>query len=148
MSQQVQFTDPRTATVYTWPVNPGYDGITQAAQKQRQIERTSNTGNVGATKQQGDDGPYIVHWEPVIFHAAHEQALWQWYMLCKTQTIYLTDWNGEVFEGQIITLGRQQLGAVAGPGDTTTRRFYCKYIFEFEVYRFVSGILAAAGVAA
>lgn len=148
MSQQVVFTNPRTGGTYTWPINPGYDGVTQAMQKQRQIQRTSNTGNVGATKQQGDDGPAIMHWEPLIFHQAHETALWQWYVLCKTQTIYLTDWNGETFEGQIITLGRQWVGAIAGPGDTTARRGYAKYVFEFEVYRFVSGVLASAGVAA
>ena len=43
-------------------------------QKQRQIQRTSNTANVGATKQQGDDGPMVLHWEPLIFHLAHELA--------------------------------------------------------------------------
>jgi hypothetical protein len=148
MPQQVVFTDPRTSHTYTWPINPGYDGITQAAQKQRNIQRTSNTANVGATKQQGDDGPMIIHWEPLIFHIAHETALWQWWMLCKLQTIYLTDWDGETFEGQIITLGRQQIGALSGPGDTLQRGFYCKYTFEFEVYRFVSGLLATAGVVA
>ena len=148
MAQQVVFTDPRTSGTYVWQVNPPYDGITQPAQKQRQIQRTSNTANVGATKQQGDDGPMIHHWEMPVFHTAQETAFWQWYMLCKTQTIYLTDWNGDVFEGQIITLGRQWIGALAGPGDTTARRGYAKYIFEFEVYRFVSGLMAAAGVAA
>jgi hypothetical protein len=148
MSQQVLFTNPKTGATYIWPINPGYDGVTQAAQKQRQIERTSNTANVGATKQQGDDGPYIIHWEPLIFHAAHETALWQWYAICKLQTIYLTDWNGEECEGQIITLSRQQIGALGGPGDTNSRLFYCKYVFEFEVYRFISGVLANAGVAA
>ncbi|MFL5861085.1 MAG: hypothetical protein ACJ780_09930 [Solirubrobacteraceae bacterium] len=145
---QVVFTNPRTSATYTWPINPGYDGMTQAAQKQRQIARTSNTANVGATKQQGEDGPIILHWEPLIFHAAHEQALWEWYVLCKLQTIYLTDWNGEKSEGQIITLGRQWLGAIAGPGDTTERRGYAKYVFEFEVYRLISGVMAAAGVQA
>ena len=148
MSQQVRFTDPRTGAHYDWPINPGYGGVTQAASKQRQIERTSNTGNVGATKQQGDDGAIIIHWEPLIFLASHETALWQWYVLCKAQTIYLTDFNGEAFEGQIITLGRQWIGAIAGPGDTTARRGYAKYVFEVEVYRLISGVLASAGVAA
>jgi hypothetical protein len=146
MPQMVTFTNPANGQTYVWPNNPNPDAITQPAQKQRQIDRTSNTGNVGATKQQGDDGPYIIHWEPLVFTAAHEQALWTWWQLCKSQTIYLTDFNGEEFEGQIITLGRQQIGALGGPGDTNERLFYVKYVFEFEVYRFVSGLMAAAGV--
>ncbi len=146
MRQQVKFTDPKTGATYTWPVNPGYADITQPAQKARQIQRTSNTGNVGVTKQQGDDGPLIVHWEPLVFHIAHETALWEWYVKCKLQTIYLSDWDGDTVEGQIITLGRQQIGALGGPGDTNARGYYCKYVFEFEIYRFVNGLLATAGV--
>jgi hypothetical protein len=145
---RVTFTNPATGDSYVWPVNPGPQDITQPTLKQRQIERTSNTANVGATKQQGDDGPLIFHWEPLVFHEAHEQALWQWYALCKGQSIYLTDFAGDVYEGQIITLGRQQIGALAGPGDTQERGFYCKYVFEFEVWRLVSGLLATAGVTA
>lgn len=146
MPQQVTFTDPAgVVPAYVWPVNPNPDAVTQYAQKQRQIDRTSNTGNVGATKQQGDDGSYIIHWEPNIYHEAHEQAMWQWWMLCKLQTIYLTDFDGETFEGQIITLGREQKGVLSGPGDAKSRMFYCTYVFEFEVYRFVSGLMAAAG---
>jgi hypothetical protein len=143
---RVTFTDPKTGDTYVWPNNPNPDAITQAAQKQRSIDRTSSTGNVGLVKQQGDDGPYIIHWEPLIYRESHEEALWEWYAKCKLQTIHLTDFNAEVFEGQIITLGRQQIGAIGGPGDINTRMFYCKYIFEFEVYSFVSGVLATAGV--
>lgn len=148
MSQQVTFTEPHSGVNYVWAVNPGYDGITQPFQKQRTITRTSNTANIGATRQQGDDGPMIFHWEPLVFHAAQQEAMWAFYMLCKNQTIYLTDWNGYKYEGQIITLGEQWIGAVAGPGDTTTRRGYAKMIFEFEVYRVLSGPLAVAGVVA
>lgn len=144
---QVTFTDPRTGDTYAWPNNPPPDGIT-AAQKQRQIDRSSNTGNVGAVKQQGDDGPFVIHWTPLVFTQAHELALWQWYKKCKTRTILLTDFAGEVFEGQITTLARQQIGALAGPGETRDRGFYVRYEFEFEVYRFVSGVMATAGVAA
>lgn len=145
--QQVTFTNPADGTTYVWPHNPPPDSI-QPAQKQRQIDRTSNTGNVGAVKQQGDDGAFIIHWEPVIYVEAHETALWTWYQLCGRQSIYLTDFNGEQFEGQIITLSRQQIGVLAGPGDIMERGFYCKYVFEFEVWRFISGPLASAGVAA
>lgn len=148
MSQQVTFTNPRTGATYVWQINPGYDGVTQPMQKVRQITRTSNTANVGATKQQGDDGPLVLHWEPLVFHQAQQTALWTWFMLCKTQTIYLTDWNGYAYEGQITTMGEQWVGALAGPGDTTARRGYAKMVMEFEVWRVLSGPLATAGVGA
>lgn len=146
MPQQVTFTNPADGQTYQWPINPGFDGVTQPATKQRQIDRTSNTGNVGATKQQGDDGSYVLHWEPLIFHAEHERQLFAWFQLCKSQTIYLTDWNGEQYEGQIITLARTRQGAGGGPGDTNSRGFYETYVFEFEVWRFISGMLKDSGV--
>lgn len=143
---QVTFTDPATATTYAWPVNPPHGGQTQPAQKQIQIDRASNTGNVGTVKQQGDDGPYIIHWEPLVFHRAHEVALWTWRELSKKQSIYLTDFDGDEYEGQIITLARQKIGVLSGPGDTNGRKFYAKYIFEFEVWNFLSGVEFDAGV--
>jgi hypothetical protein len=143
---QVTFTNPANGATYVWPVNPTWDAITQPATKAITIERTSNTANVGAMKQQGDTGPYIQHWEPLIFHEAHELALWEWWALSLKQTIYMTDWNDETYEVQIVTLGRQWIGAAGGPGDTKARCGYAKYVIEFEVYRFVSGLMATAGV--
>lgn len=144
---RVTFTDPKTGDTYVWPHNPDHDALSaQPSQKQRQIDRTSSTGNVGLVKQQGDDGPYIIHWEPLIYSRAHEQALWVWWQLCKLQTIHLTDIEGDVYEGQIITLSRALYGALGGPDDIGTRGFYAKYVFEFEVYSFVSGMMADAGV--
>jgi hypothetical protein len=134
----VIFTDPRTSSTYTWPRNPSSEN---AATKTRNIERTSNTGNVGATKQQGDDGPLILDFTINVLTTAMEVALWQWYNLSKLQTIYLTDWDGEEWEGQIIELSRQRLAQpVAGRID------YMVYDFQFEVYRLISGPLATAGV--
>lgn len=152
MPQHVVLTNPADGHIYTFDINPGFDaeskGGTQYGQKQRQIERTSNTGNVGLTKQQGEDGPFVIHWEFAVYSAAQEAALWQFYVLCKRQSIYLTDFAGEQYEGQITTLGRQRSGVLAGPRDTTQRKFFATYVFEFEVWRFISGLLAAAGVTA
>jgi hypothetical protein len=145
---RVTFTDPATGDTYTWPNNPAPNEITQAASKSRSIDRTSSTGNVGLVKQQGDDGAYIVHWEPSVFTREHEVQLWSWYTLSSKQTIYLADWDGNVYEGQIITLSKQDIGALGGPGDIPDRLMYAKYVFEFEVYSFIAGILADAGVRA
>jgi hypothetical protein len=141
MSQHITFTNPATGFAYVWPNNPPLDGIS-ASQKQRTITRTSNTANVGSVKQQGDDGPYVLHVEPHVFTVAFETALWQWWTLCRTQTIYWTDIDGAQYEGQIITMSRQQVGALAGPGDIRARKFYAKYVIEFEIYRFISGVMA------
>lgn len=144
---RVSFFNPADASEYVWPVNPDFAAANQYAQKQRQITRTSNTGNVGATKQQGDDGDYVIHWEPLVWHLAHEEALFAWYQICKTQSIYLTDMGGEQFEGQITTCGRKQIGALKGPGDMIAARgYYCQFVFEFDCYRFISGPMYSAGV--
>lgn len=147
----VTFTNPADGSTYVWPLNPAWDvesrGGSGFQQRQRQIERTSNTGNIGATRQQGDEGPFVVHWEFPVMSAAHETELWRWYQLCKTQSIYLSDFAADVYEGQIITLGRAREGVLGGlPGDVGLRGFYVHYTFEFEVWRFVSGVLASAGV--
>lgn len=132
----VVFTNPRTGATYTWERNPTADNE-QPLTKQRTIERTSNTGNVGAVKQQGDDGPLILDWQIIVVSSAMETALWQWYVLCKSQTIYVTDWDGEEWEGQIILLSRARKAASLS---------YAVYQVQFETYRLISGVLATAGV--
>jgi len=139
------FTDPLDGSSYVWPYNPGFDAE-QTAGKARSIERTSNSGNVGATKQQGDDGPYIIHWTFRVFTAAHELALWTWFVKCKSRTIYLADFEGAQYEGQIIELSRKRVGVLGGPGDTPQRGFYSEYDFRFEVWALRSGLLHDAGV--
>lgn len=134
----VTFTDPRTSSTYTWEVNPSADSEHPLV-KPRSIERMSNTGNVGLVKQQGDDGPITLDWTVQVRSSAMELALWQWYVLCKRQTIYITDWNGEEVEGQIIYLSRER--KVGNPP-------YAIYEVQVEVYRLISGVLATAGVTA
>jgi hypothetical protein len=130
----VKFTDPKTGSTYTWERNPSTE---QPWGKTRQIERTSNTGNVGAVKQQGDDGPLILDWQINVLDQAMETELWQWYVLSDSQTIYVTDWDGEEYEGQIILLTRSRQNASTE---------YAVYECQFEVYRLISGVLATAGV--
>ena len=129
---QVIFTDPRLSVSYTWPVNPISE---TAVAKARAIERTSNTGNVGSTKQQGDDGDLIFDWQINVLSSDMETRLWSWYMLCKLQTIYVTDWLGEQYEGQIIQLSRQRQPAQIGGQN------WAVYDLQFEVWRLISGIL-------
>jgi hypothetical protein len=133
----VTFTNPATSATYVWEANPNSENV---ATKQRAIERTATTGNVGAVKQQGDDGPYILDWSIIVQTAAMETALWAWYVLSDTQTIYVTDWDGEQYEGQVILLSRLRTPSGGSRGE------YATYELQFEVYRFISGVMASAGV--
>lgn len=141
-----KFTNPADGSFYEWAYNPPFDGIPQGSGKTLAIERLANTGNVGAVKQQGDDGPFILHYEPLIWTAAHQAAMWMWYKLSKKQSIYFTSFTGDEYEGQITTLTQQEIGATGGPGDTNARGYYVKMVFEFEVWRTVSGMLHDVGV--
>lgn len=130
------FTNPQTGDTYTWPVNPD-ENTEQALAKVRQIDRTSNTANVGAVRQQGDDGSLTLDWSVTVDSDEMELALWQWYVLCKSQTIYVTDWNGEKYEGQIIMLSRTRQNTF--PPSAV-------YEIQFEIYTLLSGVLRTAGV--
>jgi hypothetical protein len=148
--QRVTFTNPANGDTYEFATNPEWDAETQQGtgyqEKVRQIERTSNTGNIGATRQQGDDGAFILNWQFAIYSAAQEQAMWSWYELSGKQSIYLTDFDGEEYEGQLTTVGRMRQGAAGGPQDTNSRGFYAIYVVQFEVWVFRSGMIATAGV--
>jgi hypothetical protein len=134
---QLTFTNPATSATYAWPANPNAE---QAAVKARTIERTSNTGNVGAAKQQGDDGSLIFDYSVNVLSSAMETQLWEWYVLCRTQTVYVTDWLGEQYEGQIIALSRQRQTAQVNGNP------WAVYDLQFEVWAFRSGPLYTAGV--
>lgn len=125
----VTFTDPRTGATYQWERNPSAD-TEQPVSKTRTIERTSTTGNVGAVKQQGDDGPLILDWQIIVLTDAMWQELKAFYVLCDTQTIYVTDWDGDEYEGQIILLSKAR--KVGNPP-------YRVCQVQFEIYRVLSG---------
>jgi hypothetical protein len=136
MTTLVKFTNPITAGTYTWEVNPSADNE-QPLSKARQITRTSNTADVGAVKQQGDDGPLILDWQINVPTRAMATALWEWYVLCRTQTIYVTDWDSDEYEGQLIFVSRAR--KVGNPP-------YSVCETQFEVWRLISGVLFDAGV--
>jgi hypothetical protein len=140
---QDRFQNPANGTTYTWPINHSDE---EESGKTRTIERTANTGSVGAVKQQGDDGPIILRWKGTILTRAQLVAMWTWFNLCRTQTIYLRDFDGQEYEGQITTFTPQRKRTLRNPRDTSAPNHYWTYSFEFEVYRFVSGDMLTAGV--
>jgi hypothetical protein len=133
-----RFTNPANGATYDWLKNHSEE---DGAGKTRNIERTANTGSVGAVKQQGDDGPLLLRWKGTILQRSQLQAMWTWWNLCRTQTIYLRDFDGEEYEGQITSFVPQRHSTLRNPRDPSAPLHYWTYDFEFEIYRVISGDL-------
>lgn len=137
------FIDPKTLTVYEWPVNHSPDGD-EGGQKQRAITETANSGNVGLVRQQGADQGVTLKRSGAILTVAHEQAFWHWFKLCEGQTIYFVEFDGVAFEVQIITYDPKKIGS-GGPSKNGLG-YYVKYTMELAVFNFLAGPAFAAGV--
>lgn len=141
---RVAFIDPATGTTYEW--HRGYEAEEDSG-KTRQISGQANTGQTGRVRQQGDDGPYVRTVTGKIVHAAQRQQFWEWYELCKTQTIHLRDHDGAVYEGQIVALNMHPVRRLPNLApDQNLRHVYYEYSLAFDVYDFVSGAMAEAGL--
>lgn len=137
------FIDPKTATVYEWPVNHAPEGD-EGGQKQRSIQQTANTGNVGLVRQQGGDQGMTLKRAGSILTVAQEQEFWHWFNLCASQTIYLVEFDGSAFEVQIISYDPKKIGVV-GPAKNGLK-YFVKYTMELDVYGFLAGPAHNAGL--
>jgi hypothetical protein len=137
------FINPGTLEVYRWHLNHKPDGDKGTAKK-RTIEGTANTGAVGLVRQQGADEPLVLKREGTLFNLEQEEAMWRWYELCKSQTIFFVEFNGDAYEVQITSFSVTRKGT-GGP-TRGGERFYATYEVEMEVYTVLTGVLAAAGV--
>lgn len=138
------FINPATEEMYRWHLNHKPDGD-KGTGKKRTIELTSNTGSVGLVRQQSDAEPLVLKREGTLFNREQEVAMWKWYELCESQTIYYLEFNGDAYEVQIINFSVQRKGT-GGP-TRGGERFYAEYELELEVYGVLTGVLAEAGVA-
>lgn len=141
---RVRFTNPANGAIYDFQRNPTEE---DPQSKTRPINRTAPTGSVGAVKQQGDEGPFIIGIRGKIMHRAQYQAMWLLYNLCRFQTVYYADYEGATYEVQItsLTTTRVRKLAVIAP-DPGMRHYYYDYTLVMEVYRFISGDLAGVGM--
>lgn len=138
------FTNPNTGDAYTWPIN--YSEM-QAFGKERSYEATASTGNVGLIRQQGADQPMTIELAGTILTEAHYQAFWLWWTLCRSQTIYFTDVDGDQYEVQITKFNPTKLRAASNPrGGATNPTWYWHYEMAMTVFTFRSGILHDSGV--
>lgn len=145
---QNRFTNPATGTFYDWHVNHDPEGEEMAG-KARQITRSANTANSGVVLQQGDDGSYVIKLSGKIDMRAQYSAMWAWYRLCRTQTIYFRDFDGQSFEVTISSFQTKRRGKLGPSGrDASVPHHYWEYSIEMTVVRFISGDLQAAGVSA
>lgn len=139
-----RFTNPANGDHYDWSVNHSDEEPTGKA---RNISRTANTGNVGAVRQQGDDGATVLTFSGKINTRAQLQQFWAWYVLSKTQTIYLTDYDGQEYEVLITAFQPKRVRKLMSVSrDPGMPYHYYTYTITMEVLRFIAGDMASAGV--
>lgn len=137
-----RFTNPANNASYDWPQNHDSEETTG---KVRNITRSAPTGLTGAVKQQGDDGPLVLKLSGVITRRSQFQQMWAWYALCRTQTIYFTDFDGQMYEVQIVGFEPQRVRNMYRAGFDPPD-YHWRYSISMEVHRFLAGDLAAVGV--
>lgn len=133
------FTDPATGNTYQWLINHDEE---EDGGKTRTINRAGLTSNVGTVKQQGEDGPLMLRFRGTILDRSQYQAMWAWFELSRSQTIYFTDFDGQAFEVQITSFTPKRLRKARSPQrDPSTPLHYWQYGIEMEVYRVIAGDL-------
>lgn len=137
------FINPATLEAYAWPVNHSPTGD-KGTEKKRAITTSALTGNVGLVRQQSADEPMILKREGDILEPAQEVAMWRFFELCKTQTIYFLEFNGDAYEVQITDFKVEHVGS-GGPTHSG-KGYFSRYSIEMECYKVLRGVLAEAGI--
>lgn len=137
-----RFTNPANGAIYDWHTNHDEEGDSG---KTRNISHTAPTGHGGLIHQQGDDGPFTLHLQGKIVRREQYQAFWAWYALCRTQTIYFTDFDGQGYEVQITSFTPKRVRNLTRAGHNPATHYWT-YSLEMEVYAFRAGDMAGAGV--
>lgn len=132
-----EFIDPKTAKKYPWPVNHTEEAETSAA---RSVSKGAKTGN-GVVIQQGDDQGLSFKYSGTIFHKAQVEEMRDWYLLCRTQTIYFKDFAGDEAEVIVTAFRPVRHRTMRNPRDfSNAPLWYWTYEIEMEVVRVISGM--------
>lgn len=138
-----RFIDPAGVLAdYLWAINHLEEEETG---KERPIDNTSNTANVGLVKQQGGTTPYTLRFSGTILQHAQLQAFWQWFELCETQTIYFRDFDGQEYEAQITSFKPKRVRVGRNPREPSLLAKW-EYTMEMQIYAFRAGDMVTAGV--
>lgn len=132
-----RFQNPVNGQIYNFPVNHDEEEPTT---KSRTITRTANTGNIGAVRQQGDDGALLLKYHGRTPYRAQAQGLWAWYNLSKNQTIYFYDYDNQGYEVQITELSvtRRRKLSYFGKDPSAPHHTY-EWSITMEVYAVLAG---------
>lgn len=142
---QNRFENPANGEIYQWPVNHDEE---EEMGRARTISRSATTGNVGMVRQQGEDGPLILKWRGKILHRSQFQAMWRWFEISRTQTIWVADFDGNRYEVQITAFTPKRVRKLSNHGrdKVNTPWHYWEYGIEMEVIKVLWGDLVVAGV--
>lgn len=142
-----KFENPASGETYTWTRNHAPDGEDDAG-KARPVQRIPNTAGGTAAFQQGEDGLYTLKWKGTLVRRDQWRQFWRWFAISKSQTIYLTDFDGQKYEGVISSLTGKRVGRSAQgiAQDASMSLFKIEYNMEFTVVNFLAGDLHDEGV--
>lgn len=139
-----RFVNPVDGFTYAWPVNHSEEEETG---KTRNITRTAPTSGYGLVRQQGEDGPYLIKLSGTILDRSQLVAFWQWYAICRFQTIHFIDFDDQRFEVQITDFAPKRVRKLTAPSrDPSAPTHYWSYTITMEVYAFIVGDMVGAGV--
>lgn len=135
-----RFQDPAgVVSNYDWPLNHSEE---DQFGKQRSIEHSAPTATTGLIRQQGADSPMILSLSGTILRETHYQAMWEWWKLSETQTIYFHDFAGDSYEVIFTTFQPVRHRTIRNPQDFTNAPYhFWRYRMELEVVRFIDGPL-------
>jgi hypothetical protein len=137
------FINPATLEAYPWTINHQPTGD-EGTEKKRSVQTSGLTSNIGLVRQQAPDEPMILKRAGEILDLTQEKEMWRWFQICKAQTIYFLEFNGDAYEVQITDFKVQRVGT-GGP-TRSGQPYYAKYTLEMEVYSVLRGILQEAGI--
>lgn len=140
-----QFQDPAAVvTTYSWAINHSEE---EDFGRDRQIEHSAPTSGVGLIRQQGEESPLVYRIAGTIFAEAQVTEFWEWFTLCRTQTIYFHDFAGDSYEVLISSFKPTRHRTIRNPKDFANAPLhFWRYTMEMEVVRVIDGPIFDAGV--
>lgn len=138
-----RFVNPANGEEYIWQVSHETE---EGTEMRLQVNAVGTTGG-GKVYHQGPTEPFTLRWQGKYDFRAQHVAMLQWAQLAKGQTIYLYDYDGQGYEGQITSFAPKRNRKLSFTGrDAGVPHHFWSYELEFLVYSFIGGDMAAAGV--
>lgn len=136
-----RFTDPTTGETYDWQINHDTE---EEGGRQRDITLSGNTSGVGLVRQQGAQAPITLRYGGAILHLAQFEAMWHFFQLCESRTIFFRDFYGDEYEVTITAFSptRQRGRNFADPAIPL---HFWHYTIEMQVMLVRSGTMSEVG---